>query len=153
MMYFQTHNKLEIDKSFYKSNKIKIKDEICIICLEHSDHKLSESSFVNSENLKLDKSCSCECFIHQPCLDPWICKNGSCPICREKMVAVVFRNAFQDTNYFIVLYFRTFIARNNLRQVTLFICKLIRMCLLLSYFGMIIYIICYITGRVVFIFY
>ncbi len=148
-MYFQIHNNLVNDKPFYESDRMKLKDNVCIVCLENSDHKLSESSFMNSENLKLEKNCSCECFIHQSCLEPWICKNGSCPICRKKMAAVVFRNAMQDENYFIVLYFRTIITSNNLRQVMLFICKLTRVCFLLVYFGLITTIVFDITYRAI----
>jgi len=132
MMYFQIYNHFDNDETNYTYKETNQMRDICIVCLENSDKKLSDSSFLYSENLKLEKICSCECFIHQTCLDPWLYKNESCPICRKKM------NFCKDDTYFRVTYFQTFIERDNIIKVSIFIIRCIRSIFLLTYFSFII---------------
>ena len=95
MMHFQTYNHLDSDNNFSESETINfetIKDMNnyeCIICLEKNSvkfviTKLSNALFINKQKMPLEKTCECECFIHKICLNKWVKKCESCPICREK---------------------------------------------------------------------
>ena len=60
-----------------------IEEELCLICWQPTEKnniikKLSHFSDVSI-------SCKCSPYIHQLCLNNWIGKYNSCPICRTKI--------------------------------------------------------------------
>jgi hypothetical protein len=68
----------EINEKIGKSEKIKkndiIIDENCLICMEK--YKIQEFKRL------LPK---CKHFFHKKCIDKWLKKNASCPICRDNI--------------------------------------------------------------------
>lgn len=75
--YFKTCH--EINNKLCKSEKIKKNDPIlseqCFICIDN--YKENE--------LKRTLPCCKHCF-HKKCIDKWIKKNPSCPICRDNLI-------------------------------------------------------------------
>jgi len=60
-----------------------IEEDLCLICWQPTEKnniikKLSDFSDVSI-------SCKCSPYIHQLCINNWISKNNSCPICRTKI--------------------------------------------------------------------
>lgn len=116
MMYFQIYNHLDSDNNFSESesNNLEIYKEInayeCIICLEKNSKKfaivkLTNALIKNEKDDRLEKKCLCESFIHQYCLNKWVKKNESCPICREKFNEI----AKPHENKTIYFFIRSFI--------------------------------------------
>jgi hypothetical protein len=78
--YFNYFNNCkEINETIGKSEKIKKNDiiinENCLICMEK--YKIQEFK-------RLLPNCK-HCF-HKKCIDKWLKKNASCPICRDKII-------------------------------------------------------------------
>jgi hypothetical protein len=73
------NNCKEINKIIGKSNKIKkddvIVNENCLICMEKYN--------TNEFKRLLPK---CKHYFHKKCVDKWLKKNASCPICRDKII-------------------------------------------------------------------
>jgi len=134
-MYFQLHNHLDFDHDFIDDQ---VKDNVCVVCFDQSDSFLSTLYFKNSENLELQKICCCDCCIHQKCLDPWIYKSQSCPICRKNMGAKIILSALQDETL-ISVYLKSLIVYNSLRNIKYFFSRLVRIAFLISYFTFIVY--------------
>jgi len=98
MIYFQTHNHItdsgptKFDKN--DISKEKLLDftlaEDCIICLEKSNEKLSV--LVKDDNFDFEKTCECDCYVHETCLDEWLEKRDMCPICRDKWPLLLAHN-------------------------------------------------------------
>jgi hypothetical protein len=69
----------EINQKLNKSEKIKkcdtILNENCFICMEN--YKISE--------LKRELP-SCKHYFHKKCIDKWLKKKASCPICRDELL-------------------------------------------------------------------
>jgi hypothetical protein len=138
MAYFQIHNHLEFEPIFFEKNEDLLKDGVCVICLEETNTKLSMCSFLNLENVSLKKICSCDCLVHQKCLNPWLYKNQSCPICRKKMSSsVILQNTPQTAIQIVVIIFQNINVSDNVRQAKLFCQQMIRLVLLSIYFALI----------------
>jgi hypothetical protein len=145
MAYFQIHNHLEFSPMFFENNETLLNNEAssndgaCVICLEQTSKKLSACIFLNSENVSLKKICSCDCVVHQECLNQWLCKSESCPICRKKMSSsIILRNAPESTIWiFVVISFQDININNNVRQVKLFCLQMIRFIIVFMYFALI----------------
>lgn len=77
------------------------KDDICIVCWFPGDinelKQLSQFSYFKPK-------CECKPKIHKLCMDEWIKKNPSCPICRTKMNVIVFSSNSNSNNIFINCY-------------------------------------------------
>ena len=79
IFYICTKNKYKIHYDYYKKNKklkqklIKDDNDICSICLE----KLKDNKCV---------VLSCEHIYHKVCIQKWLKKNDSCPICRINII-------------------------------------------------------------------
>jgi len=77
--YSYFNNCKEINEIIGKSEKIKKNDiivnENCLICIEK--YKIQEFK-------RLLPNCK-HCF-HKKCIDKWLKKNASCPICRDKII-------------------------------------------------------------------
>ena len=77
--YNYFNNCKEINETIGKSEKIKKNDiivnENCLICIEK--YKIHEFK-------RLLPNCK-HCF-HKKCIDKWLKKNASCPICRDKII-------------------------------------------------------------------
>ena len=73
------NNCKEINETIGKSEKIKKNDTIinenCLICMEK--YKIQEFK-------RLLPNCK-HCF-HKKCIDKWLKKNASCPVCRDKII-------------------------------------------------------------------
>ena len=68
---------------FYDHLYANDENEICLICWMYSEvnnpiQLLSDFTFVSSK-------CKCNPKIHSKCLEQWIYKTSSCPICRTKL--------------------------------------------------------------------
>jgi hypothetical protein len=75
--YFK--NCQEINDKLMKPEKIKKDDTVltenCLICME------------NYKELELKRLLpSCKHYFHKKCIDKWLKKNASCPICRNKLL-------------------------------------------------------------------
>lgn len=96
-MYFQIYNHLDSDNNFSESENNNVENcnnYECIICLEKNSKKfaiikLTNALIKNEKEDSLEKNCLCESFIHQYCLNKWVEKSESCPICREKFDEIV----------------------------------------------------------------
>lgn len=121
MIYFQIYNHLDSDNDFSESetNNIEnVKYYECIICLEKNTEefkiiKLSNALLTNKENTNLEKKCLCESFIHQYCLDIWVKKGESCPICRDKFNRIIIKPTENKTTYFSIKNTYFFIILSN----------------------------------------
>jgi hypothetical protein len=121
MIYFQIYNHLDSDNDFSESETNNIENKIyyeCIICLEKNTDefkiiKLSKALLTNEENTKLVKKCSCESFIHQYCLDIWVKKGESCPICRDKFNRIIIKPIENQITYFSIKNTLFFIILSN----------------------------------------
>lgn len=137
MAYFQIHNHLEFDPIFFEENKDLMNNDTCIICLEETSKKLSTCSFLNSGNVSLNKICDCECALHQECLNHWLYKSESCPICRKNMnSSIILQNAHENSSWIVEISFQNININNNVNQVALFCQQLFRLVLLCIYFGL-----------------
>lgn len=82
--------------SIVKNNILQIVEkDCCLICWTHSEKDnqiklLSDFSHINV-------ICKCQPKIHQKCLDVWINKNKSCPICRRKITVRLLKSG--NTNF------------------------------------------------------
>ena len=73
------------EKYFYNdSNEELTKSEICLVCWLPSerDNIIKRLSVFPHINI----TCNCNPTIHKLCIDDWISKSSSCPICRKKIV-------------------------------------------------------------------
>ena len=69
----------EINEKLKKSEKIKkcdsILNENCFICMD------------NYKELQLKRELpSCKHYFHKKCIDKWLKKKASCPICRDELL-------------------------------------------------------------------
>lgn len=75
--YFKSFN--EINKTLCKPTKIKKDDNIvlenCLICMEN--YKMNEYKRVLPR---------CKHYFHKKCIDKWLKKKSSCPICRDELL-------------------------------------------------------------------
>jgi hypothetical protein len=55
----------------------------CLICLEINDK--SDNVCIKIQNQIYVKSCLCDGWVHEYCLDVWYIKNKKCPICLSNM--------------------------------------------------------------------
>lgn len=110
MIYFQIYNHLDSDNDFSESETNNIENTKyyeCIICLEKNTEefkiiKLSNSVLTNKKNTSLQKKCLCESFIHQCCLDKWVKKEESCPICRNKFNRIIIKPIENQVTHFSI---------------------------------------------------
>jgi hypothetical protein len=76
--YFK--NCKEINENICKSEKIKENDELvgntCLIC--HEDFKVGE--------FKRKLPANCNHIYHKKCIDKWLKKKSSCPVCRYEFI-------------------------------------------------------------------
>jgi hypothetical protein len=114
MIYFQIYNYFDSDndnddilpKTISCENNINSCNNECIICLESSNSstiiiKLTNAILITNDEINtFKKNCKCESNIHQICLDEWVKKNNSCPICRTKFDAIIGRNIKEEYNFF-----------------------------------------------------
>jgi hypothetical protein len=76
---------LNVKKDF--SEKVFDNEDLCcIICLEidTSFNKIKNMQSISSINL----FCNCNVYIHEYCLDSWIKKTKTCPICLTKITQI-----------------------------------------------------------------
>ena len=81
-----------------------IEEDLCLICWQPTE----KNNIIKKLSYFSDVSISCKCspYIHQLCLNNWINKNNSCPICRTKMYNYnlkTFNNFNTLTKYIIKL--------------------------------------------------
>lgn len=70
-----------------------IEENLCIICWTKNNDDNSNDNNGNNDNTfvhlkdcnKYLVSCNCNVLIHSLCLDKWIIRTNSCPICRNKI--------------------------------------------------------------------
>lgn len=59
--------------------------DFCFICYEIQIENEIKPLKLNNQPYYL-KTCSCDGFIHKPCLDKWYSLSQTCPICREFII-------------------------------------------------------------------
>jgi hypothetical protein len=88
---------------FYNdTNELLIEKDICLICwlpteTDNVIKRLSDFAHINI-------TCKCKPMIHQLCINDWISKNPSCPICRTPIF-------YSNQNY--LTYYHKFIKYNT----------------------------------------
>jgi len=92
MIYFQVHNHIDSHENRLDKNDLNeerdidfVLSEDCIICLEKSNEKLST---LVMRDFDFEKTCQCDCYVHESCLIEWLDKSDMCPICREKWASL-----------------------------------------------------------------
>lgn len=141
MIYFQTHNHVDYDNELtqIEEKNEQIQNEPCIVCLEQTDNKMNKLYFKNStETDFLKKTCQCECYIHKKCLNLWINKDSSCPICREEIVLIEEGNVYIYPITLIYYYDNTSFNRcvffiKRFIYTCFLVCKLIAFLLIIKF--------------------
>ena len=93
----------------------------CIICWLTSSEVTHVKCMKN--HFFFVSSCNCNAYIHDTCLQKWINKQSSCPICRTK----IFVNIIENKDYYIKIRAYFVILLNN----TFYVLKM------LSFFSMV----------------
>jgi hypothetical protein len=102
-MYFSVFSSSEYYSDEDVDNKLIIdKDQLCLICWLPTEETnkiklLSEFSHINPK-------CKCKPKLHTLCINEWIKKTPSCPICRTQMNIIVFNS--DNKNLFINCYIK-----------------------------------------------
>jgi len=78
----------------------------CLICFENKEN----DPLIKLKNQELFfKTCLCDVYIHETCLETWHDANNNCPICRQIMIR--FENKELE-HYLYIIHF-LFLIRNN----------------------------------------
>lgn len=77
-------------------------DEICLICWLPGDTQNQINILTNFSHIK--PKCKCKPKIHTLCINEWIKKSPTCPICRTKMNIIIFTS--DGKNIFINCYIK-----------------------------------------------
>jgi hypothetical protein len=77
------------------------KDDICLICWLPGDSQNQINILTNFSNIK--PKCKCKPKLHKLCIDEWIKKSPTCPICRTKMNTIIFTDG---KNMFVSCYMK-----------------------------------------------
>lgn len=90
---------------YFYNDIIEVNDnkDLCFICWMPSE----KNNVINKLSLFSDMNISCKCSpkIHKLCLDDWINKNESCPICRTKM----YPKKYLKQNHIIIFKYTTYL--------------------------------------------
>ena len=81
-MLFIVHDHYEFDDN--EINTIIVEKE-CFICLELVNINEIKVNKLNNKDIFI-KDCLCDGVVHKECLQKWIYKNKSCPICRKGII-------------------------------------------------------------------
>ena len=75
----------------------------CFICFEVSNEHEKKPSRLN-DHINFIKSCQCDGWIHNDCIETWYNMHGKCPICCVKITYLKFEYhyLFYIMNYFII---------------------------------------------------
>jgi hypothetical protein len=95
-MYFPTSNHYSDDSQNCDNTTDENND--CLICLEINDK--TDNICIKIQNEIYVKSCLCDGWVHEYCLDIWYVKNNKCPICLSSMYKkhLVTTNIITDGN-------------------------------------------------------
>ena len=77
-----------------------IEEDLCLICWQPTE----KNNIIKKLSYFSDVSISCKCspYIHQLCLNNWINKNNSCPICRTKIYNYYHLDNFYTLTKYII---------------------------------------------------
>jgi len=94
-MYFSVFSSSEYYSDEDISNDISIdEDDLCIICWlpqeEQNEIKLL------SEFSHIKPNCKCKPKLHSTCINDWIKKTPTCPICRTNMNIIIFTSNYDN---------------------------------------------------------
>ena len=76
-------------------NNINDDNDICLICLLPINETLTSKLIINKNKLL---NCKCKPKIHYICMNEWINKTNTCPICRKQIILI-------NNNYLFFVYF------------------------------------------------
>ena len=93
-------------------NKNNIQENLCIICW--SKNEINDKLYFIKDFNKYIVSCNCNVLMHSNCLNEWIEKTNSCPICRKNIY--YYELYLQDRN---IEFFRQFKQYITVYQYTL----------------------------------
>jgi hypothetical protein len=88
-MYFSIFTSSEYDSDDDINNELVVKeDDLCLICWLPAEEK--NQIKILSEFSHIKPKCKCKPKLHSECINEWIIKTPSCPICRTKMNIIIF---------------------------------------------------------------
>ena len=83
-MYFATSDHyFHENHDCHNCDNTSLENNDCLICLEINDK--SDNICIKIQNHIYVKSCLCDGWVHEYCLDIWYIKNKKCPICLSSM--------------------------------------------------------------------
>lgn len=92
-------------------------DEICIICWLPSDDNNKIQLLTDFK--QITQLCKCHPNLHKFCLEKWIRKSSSCPVCRTKLTINL---SFNENKSIFIIYY-VFCIENTLKGLK-FLCYL-----------------------------
>jgi len=105
-MYYTIYTSDENEQFYIYQNKINknttknIQENLCIICW--SKNEINDELFYIKNLDKYIVTCNCNVLMHVDCLDIWIQKTNSCPICRKNITYN--ENHLKIITYYIIGY-------------------------------------------------
>lgn len=92
--------------TFITEDEYQRNDNECFICFENK--KENELPYLLKSQSVFVKSCSCDGWVHNSCLQIWCNTNEQCPICRKIMYKI---NLYDDIEYNFNIIFLHYILK------------------------------------------
>lgn len=102
-MYFSVFSSSEYYSDEEINGKLSVdEDDLCLICWLPGEEKNDINLLSEFSHIK--PNCKCKPKIHSICINEWIKKTPSCPICRTKMNMIIFNTNNENVliNYYII---------------------------------------------------
>lgn len=103
-MYFSVFSSSEYySNDDINNNHISIKeDDLCLICWLPQEEQNEIKILSDFSHIK--PNCKCKPKLHSTCINNWIKKSPTCPICRTKMNIIIFTTNPENIliNYYII---------------------------------------------------
>jgi hypothetical protein len=134
-MFFCTYEHYDdTQPNYYDNNNNDNNNEVseCFICFDIKISNETTPIKLKKQTIYF-KTCSCDCFVHNICLQQWFEKNNTCPICR---IIVRKKNTiFFIVNDYILNRIYTYIYIINLFKTFIkMISSLFMFCLFIEYY-------------------
>ena len=102
-MYFSVFSSSEYYSEHDISNDISIdEDDVCLICWLPEEEQNEIKLLSDFSHIKLN--CKCKPKLHSTCINDWINKSTTCPICRTKLNIIIFTTNHENiiSNFYII---------------------------------------------------
>jgi hypothetical protein len=110
---FYLYNNI-INKNFKKKHQ----DKLCIICWVKNEPD-DELYYIKDFDQYI-VSCNCNVLMHGNCLDQWILKTNSCPICRKQISGNYHYLQYDNTNYILIIKYYLIVYNNTIKILKFF---------------------------------